>query len=214
MNDKVREPVSGFTHLGAAIASVVGTVFLIIYAIGIGTPYHIVGYSIFGASLILLYTASSLYHLLPVSPEAIKVLRKIDHTMIYVLIAGTYTPICLVPLKGAFGLGFLIGIWTLALLGIILKLVWFNAPRWLYTSFYLILGWLAVIVVYPLYKTIPAAGIWLLISGGLAYTLGAVIYATKWPFKDSKVFGFHEIFHIFIIIGSLFHFFFVLKYAI
>lgn len=214
MIDKVREPVSGFTHLGAAIMSVVGTVFLIIYAISLGTPLHIVGYSIFGASLILLYTASSLYHLLPVSPKAIKVLRKIDHMMIYVLIAGTYTPICLVSLKGAFGIGLLIAIWFLAILGMVLKMVWFDAPRWLYTAFYLIMGWLVVVAIFPLYRAIPATGIRLLVAGGMSYTIGAVIYATKWPFRESKIFGFHEIFHIFIIIGSVFHYFFVLKYAI
>ena len=214
MIDKVREPVSCFTHLGAAIMSVVGTVFLIIYAISLGTPLHIVGYSITGASLILLYTASSLYHLLPVSPKAIKVLRKIDHMMIYVLIAGTYTPICLVSLKGAFGIGLLIAIWFLAILGMVLKMVWFDAPRWLYTAFYLIMGWLVVVAIFPLYRAIPATGIRLLVAGGMSYTIGAVIYATKWPFRESKIFGFHEIFHIFIIIGSVFHYFFVLKYAI
>lgn len=211
---KVREPVSGFTHLGGAILSVVGTVFLIIYAVSMGTPLHVVGYSIFGVSLILLYTASSLYHLLPVSPKAVGVLRKIDHMMIYVLIAGTYTPICLITLKGALGLGLLIAIWSLAILGIVLKLVWFNAPRWLYTAFYVIMGWLVILAVFPLSRAIPPAGMWLLVAGGISYTLGAIIYGTKWPGRNAKVFGFHEIFHIFIIIGSVFHYFFVLKYAI
>lgn len=211
---KVREPVSGFTHLGGAILSVVGTVFLIIYAVSMGTPLHVVGYSIFGASLILLYTASSLYHLLPVSPKAISVLRKIDHMMIYVLIAGTYTPICLISLKGALGLGLLIAIWSLAILGMILKLVWFNAPRWLYTAFYLVMGWLVVVAIFPMARAIPPAGMWLLFAGGISYTLGAIIYGTKWPRRNAKVFGFHEIFHIFIIIGSIFHYFFILRYAI
>ena len=211
---KVREPVSGFTHLGGAILSVVGTVFLIIYAVSIGTPLHVVGYSIFGGSLILLYTASSLYHLLPVSPKAISVLRKIDHMMIYVLIAGTYTPICLISLKGALGLGLLIAIWSLAILGMILKLVWFNAPRWLYTAFYLVMGWLVVVAIFPMVRAIPPAGMWLLFAGGISYTLGAIIYGTKWPRRNAKIFGFHEIFHIFIIIGSIFHYFFILKYAI
>jgi hemolysin III len=214
MVDKVREPVSGFTHLGGAILSVVGTIFLIVYAVSQGTPLHIVGYSIFGASLILLYTASSLYHLLPVSPKVVKVLRKIDHMMIYVLIAGTYTPICLITLKGNLGLGLLIAIWSLALLGMVLKLVWFNAPRWLYTAFYVIMGWLVVIAIFPMVRVIPPIGMWMLFAGGISYTLGAIIYGTKWPLRNSKVFGFHEIFHIFIIIGSLFHYFFILKYAI
>lgn len=214
MMDKVREPVSGFTHLGAAILSVIGTVFLIVYGVSIGTPLHIIGYSIFGASLILLYTASSLYHLLPVPPKVVAILRKIDHMMIYVLIAGTYTPICLTVLKGKLGLGLLITIWSLALLGMALKLVWFNAPRWLYTAFYVIMGWLVVFAIFPMAKVIPLAGIGLLFAGGISYTLGAIIYGAKWPGRNAKIFGFHEIFHIFIIIGSLFHYFFILKYAI
>ncbi len=214
MFKKVREPISGFTHLAGAIAAIIGTIILIVYSISIGTPFHIISYAIFGLSLILLYTASSLYHLLKVSPKAIRILRKIDHMMIYVLIAGTYTPICLVALKGRLGLALLISIWSLAIIGMILKLVCFNVPRWLYTLFYLIMGWAALIAIYPLYKTIGTKGICLLAIGGLSYTLGAVIYATKWPLKEAKLFGFHEIFHIFVIMGSLFHYFLVLKYIV
>lgn len=213
MFKKLREPVSGLTHLGAAIMSVVGTVFLIVYAMRLKTPKYAIGLSVFGVSLILLYTASSLYHLLPVKPEVIRILRKIDHIMIYVLIAGTYTPICLYILKGLLGIGFLITIWTLAAVGIVLKIVWFGAPRWLYTVFYLVMGWMAVVIICPLGRLIPLRGLNLLISGGLSYTIGAIIYATKWPLKKSKIFGFHEIFHIFIMIGSIFHYFFILKYA-
>ena len=211
---KVRDPVSGFTHLGGAILSIIGTVVLIIYGVKEGTPLHITAFSIFGASLILLYTASSLYHLLPVPKNIIKVLRKIDHMMIYILIAGTYTPLCLVILRGKLGIGMLIAIWSLALVGIVLKLLWFNAPRWLYTGFYLLMGWLVVVIIFPMIKIVPSSGMWLMFAGGIAYTLGAIIYGAKWPRKDAKVFGFHEIFHIFIMIGSLFHYFFVLNYAI
>lgn len=212
MNSKLREPVSGLTHLAGAILSIVGTVFLIVYAASKGAPINIASVSIFGASLILLYTASSLYHLLSVSKKAILVLRKVDHMMIYVLIAGTYTPICLIGLREKFGLWLLIGIWSLAVMGIVLKLVWFNAPRWIYTSFYLIMGWLAVIAIAPLVKTIPLAGIWLLVAGGIFYTLGAVIYGAKWPLRNNNIFGFHEIFHIFVMLGSLSHYFLVLEY--
>lgn len=212
MNSKFREPVSGLTHLAGAILSIIGTVFLIVYAASKGAPINIASVSIFGASLILLYTASSLYHLLSVSKKAILVLRKVDHMMIYVLIAGTYTPICLIGLREKFGLWLLIGIWSLAVMGIVLKLVWFNAPRWIYTSFYLIMGWLAVIAIAPLVKTIPSAGIWLLVAGGIFYTLGAVIYGAKWPLRNNNIFGFHEIFHIFVMLGSLSHYFLVLEY--
>ena len=212
MRCKLREPVSGLTHLAGAVLSVVGTVFLIVFAVSRGTPINIASVSIFGASLILLYTASSLYHLLTVSQKAIGVLRRIDHMMIYILIAGTYTPVCLIGLKEKLGLGLLIGIWSLAVLGIVLKLVWFNAPRWIYTSFYLVMGWLVIIAIIPLIRRIPLAGIWLLVAGGIFYTIGAVIYGAKWPFRKSTIFGFHEIFHIFVMLGSLSHYFFVLEY--
>lgn len=214
MAKKLRDPVSGFTHLAGAIMSIIGTVVLVIYGTRQGTAIHITAFSIFGASLILLYTASTLYHLLPVSKKAISILRKIDHIMIYVLIAGTYTPLCLISLSGKLGLGLLISIWSLALIGITLKLVWFNAPRWLYTGFYLIMGWLAVIAIFPMAKKIPSLGIWLILTGGISYTLGAIIYGTKWPGKNAKIFGFHEIFHMFVMIGSLLHYLFVLNFAI
>lgn len=212
MRCKLREPVSGLTHLAGAALSVVGTVFLIAFAVSTGTPVNIASVSIFGASLILLYTASSLYHLLTVSKKAIGVLRRIDHMMIYVLIAGTYTPLCLIGLKGKLGLGLLIGVWSLAVVGIVLKLVWFNAPRWIYTSFYLVMGWLVIFAIIPLIKMIPSGGIWLLVAGGIFYTIGAVIYGAKWPFGKNNTFGFHEIFHIFVMLGSLSHYFFVLEY--
>lgn len=212
MTCKLREPVSGLTHLAGAILSAIGTVFLIIFAASKGAPVHIASVSIFGASLILLYTASSLYHLLSVSKKAIGVLRKIDHMMIYVLIAGTYTPVCLVGLSHKLGLGLLIAIWSLAVLGIVLKAVWFNAPRWIYTSFYLIMGWLVIGAIVPLIRALPLSGIWLLVAGGIFYTIGAVIYGAKWPLRRNTVFGFHEIFHIFVMLGSLSHYFFVLEY--
>ena len=214
MAKKLRDPVSGFTHLGGAILSIIGTIILVIYGTKKGTAIHITAFSIFGASLILLYTASTLYHLLPVSKKVITILRKIDHIMIYILIAGTYTPLCLISLRGKLGLGLLISIWSLALIGITLKLVWFNAPRWLYTGFYLIMGWLAVIAIFPMTKKIPSLGIWLILTGGISYTLGAIIYGAKWPGKNAKVFGFHEIFHIFVMIGSLLHYLFMLNFAV
>lgn len=214
MAKKVREPVSGFTHLAAAILSVIGTIILLIFGTSQGSAVNIAAFLVFGISLILLYTASSLYHLLPVSKKAIRILRKIDHMMIYVLIAGTYTPLCLIILKGKLGIGLLIAIWSLAFIGIALKMIWFNAPRWLYTGFYLLMGWLAVIAIFPMVKMIPPIGIWLVVAGGIAYTLGAVIYGAKWPGKNAKVFGFHEIFHIFVMLGSLLHYLFVFNFAV
>lgn len=211
---KLREPVSGLTHLFGALLSVVGTIILIVLAAKKGTPWHIVTFSIFGASLILLYTASAIYHLVCASDKTIRILRKIDHMMIYVLIAGTYTPVCLVPLRGPFGWSLFIGVWSLAITGIVLKIVWFDAPRWLYTLFYLGLSWIIVFAMFPLAKQVPAMGIVWLMIGGAAYTIGAVIYGTKWPKINSKVFGFHEIFHLFVLAGSFSHFWFVANYLL
>ncbi len=214
MSIKVKDPVSGFSHLLGAVLSVIGLCFLVRYAVTDGTVWHIVSFSIFGASMILLYTASSLYHLLVVSEKSSVLLRKIDHMMIYVLIAGTYTPVCLIPLRGGWGWSILISIWGIAMAGIVLKLLWFNAPRWLYTLFYLIMGWLIVIAFVPLLRTMPAAAMGWLVAGGLLYTIGGVIYGTKWPRLKSKVFGFHEVFHIFVLYGSFCHFWMMFRYVL
>ncbi|MDF2521739.1 MAG: hemolysin, partial [Clostridia bacterium] len=128
MKAKLREPVSGLSHLIGAVLSLVGLVLMIYYAVQVGTVWHIVSFSIFGGSLILLYTASTIYHLLTISDKGVRVLRKIDHVMIFVLIAGTYTPICLIPLRGGWGYSLLAVIWGVAIVGAIMKLLWFDAP--------------------------------------------------------------------------------------
>lgn len=214
MGKKIKDPVSGFTHLAGALLSIAGLVVLVCFAAIKATAWHVVSFSIFGASLILLYTASSLYHLLPVSDKATAVLRRIDHMMIFVLIAGTYTPVCLVPLRGAWGWSIFGVIWGTAIAGIFLKAFWMNAPRWLSTAFYLIMGWLVVIAFWPLINAVPAAGIVWLLAGGLMYTVGGVIYGAKWPKIESKLFGFHEIFHLFVMAGSICHFIFMFRYIL
>lgn len=206
MEKFIKDPISALTHFIGALLSIVGLVFLIYYGVVKGTVWHIVSFSIFGASLILLYSASTIYHSIKASPKVTKILRKIDHMMIYVLIAGTYTPICLVALRGPWGWSLLIGIWTLAILGIFVKAFWLNAPRWVSTSFYLGMGWLVVIAIIPLGKSMPLGAILWLVAGGLLYTLGAVIYGLKWPKINLKYFGFHEIFHLFVMAGSFSHF--------
>ena len=211
---KLRDPISGLTHLLGAILSIVALILLVYYSVKHATVWHIVAFSIFGASLILLYTASSLYHLLPLSEKGVTILRKIDHMMIFVLIAGTYTPICLVALRGPWGWSLLSIIWLIAIAGIILKGFWFNIPRWLSTLIYALMGWLAVTVLYPLIKTIPLGGFIWLVVGGLLYTIGAVIYGLKWPNITSKFLGFHEIFHIFVMMGSFSHFMLMFRYIL
>jgi hemolysin III len=206
MNLSLRDPVSGLTHCIAAALAVLGTVLLIVRATGPALPWHIVTFSIFGGGMILLYTASTLYHWLPVGERGVRVLRRVDHSMIFFYIAATYTPICLIPLRGPWGWSIFGVIWGLAIGGIVMKIFWITAPRWLSTGIYLAMGWLVLVGVYPLVKAMsPASLVWL-VAGGLVYSLGAVIYALKWPNPFPRHFGFHEIFHLFVIGGSVCHY--------
>lgn len=207
-----KDPFSGFSHLAGAIASIAGLIVLVEYAQQYATPRHVITFAIFGATLIMLYSASAIYHLLNVSEKANTLLRRIDHMMIYILIAGTYTPICSIALQGVWGLSLLISIWILAAMGVILTIVWFSAPRWLTTSIYVLMGWLVIIALIPLIRSVPWAGIAWLVGGGVLYTVGAVIYGTKWPPIASRWFGFHEIFHLFVLAGSFAHYWLMFKY--
>ncbi|MFT5875571.1 MAG: hemolysin III [Clostridium sp.] len=209
---KFREPISSLTHLLGAFLSTIGLILLIKYSLDTTNVYNTVMLSVFGVSSILLYCASSTYHKSLSSKKTIKVLRRVDHSMIYILIAGTYTPICLIALKGAIGTFLFLGIWLLALIGILMKIVWFDAPRWLYTGFYILIGWLSIFAVVPIIKAVSIGGFMWLLAGGLFYTAGGIIYATKWPKINLKLFGFHEIFHIFIMLGSLCHYILMFKY--
>lgn len=217
---KIKDPISGFSHLIGAIASVIGLVFLIVMASFYSSEiaWDIVSFTIFGIGLILLYTFSSLYHLLNVGTTATNVLRKFDHIMIYILIASTYTPICLGPLRGPWGWSIFGVVWGIALIGTILTSVWLKAPRWLTTSFYLIMGWTVIVAIYPVIITFSKLNmlhsLWWLVAGGIFYTIGAIIYGLKWPSLKNKYFGFHEIFHIFVMLGSLCHYWFIIHYVL
>lgn len=212
MSLRIKEPINALTHFIGVILSIIGTIVLLVIAVEEATVWHVVSFAIFGASMILLYTASTLYHALAVSERAIQVLHRIDHMMIFILIAGTYTPICLVPLRGVWGWTIFGIIWGLALLGILLKFIWFNAPRWLSTLFYVAMGWVAIIAFIPIIKAIPLGGVIWLVAGGVFYTIGAVIYALKKPDIFKKYLGFHEIFHIFVLLGTLCHFILMFSY--
>lgn len=210
MMAKFRDPVSGLTHLAGALLSAAGLVALLWRGVVKGSVWHVVSFAIFGVSLVLLYCASAFYHLLRLSEQGIAAMRRVDHAMIYVLIAGTYTPFCLVPLRGPWGWSLLAVIWSIALVGIFQAVFWLHAPRWLSTVFYLVMGWAVVVATYPLLQTVsPATLLWLL-AGGLIYSGGAVLYATKWPNPWPGKFGFHEIWHLFVMGGSVTHFLSVL----
>ncbi|WP_319583354.1 hemolysin III family protein [uncultured Pseudodesulfovibrio sp.] len=206
MNLSLRDPVSGLTHCIAAALAVIGTVLLIVRAASPALPWHIVTFSIFGGGMILLYTASTLYHWLPVSERGVRLLRRVDHSMIFFYIAATYTPICLIPLRGPWGWSMFGVIWGLAIGGIVMKVFWITTPRWLSTSIYVAMGWLVLVGIYPLVQAMSAASLIWLVAGGVVYSLGAVIYAVKWPNPIPRHFGFHEIFHLFVIGGSACHF--------
>ena len=214
---KIKDPVSGISHMIGAIAAIAGLVILIVTAAtkGTETAWDVVSVTIFGVGLILLYTFSSLYHMLNVGKTATKIFRKFDHLMIYVLIAASYTPVCLGPLRGGWGWSIFGVVWGLAVLRIILTCVWLEAPRWLTTSIYLAMGWIVIIALYPLITTFQQIGalplLWWLVAGGIFYTIGGIIYGTKKFPWVTKHFGFHEIFHIFVMLGSLCQYIFVLQ---
>lgn len=221
---KIKDPVSGGTHALGAVASLVGLVFLIIWAALYGEgAWDVVSFTIYGVGQLLLYTFSALYHLLNLKEKGTNVMRKFDHIMIYVLIASTYTPIVLGPLRTLGGWGWSVFgvIWGLAILGIILTSVWLHAPRALTTSIYVAMGWVVVIAAVPMLEVFLNATtingvhalLWLL-AGGIFYTIGGLIYGFKWPKITNKYVGFHEIFHIFVMLGSFCHFWFIIRYIL
>jgi len=205
MFQKLRDPISSLTHFAGAILAIPYTAILIATAERLSSARHIVAFAVFGASLFLLYATSAAYHMPRFSEKAIRILRRIDHMMIFVLIAGTYTPVCLLPLQGPWGWTLFGLVWGVAVTGIVLKAIWMQAPRWLSTAIYIFMGWLVLIAFYPLLRTISTTAIALLASGGLVYTAGAVMYAVKWPPLHWRYFGFHELFHVFVLGGSCLH---------
>lgn len=202
--NKIKEPVSCLTHLGGAAAALVCTFALIRKAFPLGATY-VVSFVVFGTAMVLLYTASAVYHMLKVPRRLSRILQRLDHTMIFSLIAGTYTPTCLIPLRGAWGWSILSIVWGMAAAGALMKLFWLTTPRFLSTLVYLVMGWLGVVAIVPLFRALSGAAFALLLLGGLSYTVGAVVYAVKRPRLFPRHFGFHEVFHIFVLLGSTFH---------
>ena len=210
---RLREPVNGLTHLAAGLLAFVGLVVLLATAASAGRIDQLVAFGVFGASLISLYAVSALYHLLPLSPAGVARLRRLDHMTIFALIAGTYTPFCLLALDGGWRWGLLALIWGLALCGVLLKLLWMDAPRWLSVALYLGMGWVAVIAAPALFRAVPAEGMAWVLAGGLTYSAGALVYGLKRPNPLPGIFGFHEVWHLFVVAGSACHFWAVLRYV-
>lgn len=197
-------PWSAITHGIGAVGAAVGTVLLLWRSWG--TPVKVLSFAIYGATMICLYLASTLYHSVNNSVPGRLALRKYDHCSIYLLIAGSYTPICLVVLKGTVGTTLLWVIWLVGAAGVILTLAKLNIPRWLTSAIYLAMGWLAIFAMVPLSQAMPWEGMFWLLSGGILYSVGGILYAVKWPGRDRPKFGCHEIFHVFIVLGSICHF--------
>lgn len=208
-----REPLNGLTHFFGILLAIACLTALLNRPEKALTLAHTAAFSIFGAAMILLFTASTLYHWLPLSGRRLELFRRIDHIMIFVFIAASYTPICLIILKGAWGWSILTAVWMVTLLGLFLKIFWLHAPRFLYTAIYVLMGWIIIIALWPLLKNMPRPGLSWMAAGGFFYTTGALIYAFKKPNPWPRVFGFHEIFHIFVILGSLSHFWMMYRYV-
>ena len=209
-----REPVNSLTHMIGAVVFAVGTLGMILRS-GVHSNFEVVSIVsavVFGVSLVALYSSSAIYHFSTAAEGVVERLRKLDHSMIYVLIAGTYTPI-LLRFFTASRSWILLGImWAMAVSGIVMKLTWIKMPRLISTAYYLLMGWF-IMFDPPALANLPTGAFWLLLGGGISYTCGGVIYAFKKP-NLGRVIGYHELFHLFILLGSFLHFWLVFIYII
>jgi hemolysin III len=213
IRDEVAPPrpkLRGVLHLITALLAPAGMVLLLLLA---DSPRGYVGASIYSTSVLLLYASSANYHLAPWPERLRKVMQRIDHSMIFVLIAGSYTPFCLIVLNNAWGIPMLSVVWTLAGVGVVVKNAWLSAPRWVGVSLYLALGWVGVVAAGPLMAELADGALFMLVLGGALYSVGAVVYAMRRPDPFPRVFGYHEVFHAFVIAGSAVHFALVAAYV-
>ncbi len=198
---------SALTHGAGAILALVGTTILLCRAFFHQDFLSMAVFAVYGFSMICLYTASTLYHSIRGSHAWRIALRKYDHCSIYLLIAGSYTPVCILALANQIGYTLFAVIWCCALVGIILTAIRLNIPAWVSALIYLAMGWLAVFAIIPLQQVLSPIAMGWLLMGGVFYTIGGVMYGLKWPFRNNPRFGCHEIFHLFILAGSVSHFF-------
>lgn len=213
IEEHIKDPGSAITHFIGMLMAIFAAVPLLIKAAHEPSRIYVISIAIYAISLILLYSASTTYHTFNKSEKINTILKKIDHMMISVLIAGSYTPICLLVLKGKTGIILLSIVWGIAIVGILIKAFWVYCPKWVSSVLYIGMGWTCVLAFTQLLNSMsPAAFGWLL-AGGIIYTVGGVIYALKLPLFNSrhKYFGSHEIFHLFVMGGSACHF--IVMYA-
>lgn len=214
MTLKIREPGSAITHFIAMLLALFSAAPLLVRTSLRSGSTSLAAMSVFICSMILLYGASTLYHSVNASGKIIRIFKKLDHMMIFILIAGTYTPVCLITLKGTVGFLLLAAVWGIALTGIIIKACWISCPKWFSSALYISMGWICLSVFGTLWKLLPHAAFFWLLAGGIIYTAGGIIYALKLPIFNArhKFFGSHEIFHLFVMAGSLCHFIFMFVY--
>lgn len=204
----IKDPGSAVTHFIAMISAMLAAAPLLWKSWTEEGKLATAALAVFIVSMILLYAASTIYHTLDISPKVNRILRKIDHMMIFILIAGTYTPVCLVVLGDRTGWMLLGLVWTIAIVGILIKALWITCPKWFSSLLYISMGWVCVLAFTKIIQALPATAFGWLLAGGVIYTIGGVIYALKLPIFNSKHknFGSHEIFHLFVMGGSLCHY--------
>lgn len=213
--NSAKDPGSAVTHFIGMMMAVFAAFPIILKATTTGDTVHVVSITIFAVSMVLLYAASTSYHYFNFSEKTNTLLKKIDHMMIFVLIAGTYTPICLLVLPQPSGTMLLALVWGIAIIGIIIKAFFVFCPKWVSSVLYIAMGWTCVLVFTQLINSLPRNAFLLLLIGGIIYTIGGIIYALKLPIFNSlhKNFGSHEIFHLFVMGGSLCHFIMMFTYV-
>ena len=216
MQITIREPGSAITHFIGMMLAVFAAMPLLAKAGMTGNSADVTAMMIFALSMVSLYGASTLYHSINVTGRVLKIFKKLDHMMIFVLIAGPYTPVCMIVLGGESGYKLLAAVWGIALAGILIKAFWVTCPKWFSSVIYIAMGWVCVFVFGELLATLPRAAFLWLLAGGLFYTVGGVIYALKCPIFNlkHKWFGSHEIFHVFVMLGSACHFIFMYHYVL
>lgn len=208
MKQRIKDPGSAITHFIGCVMAMLAALPLLVKAAREPNRIYMIAMSIFILSMILLYAASTIYHTVDSTEKVNRRLRKLDHIMIFVLIAGSYTPVCLIVLQGRTGLLLCTAVWIIAVIGIVVKACWITCPKWFSSIIYIGMGWLCVFAFIPIMKSLSIAGFAWLLAGGIIYTIGGIIYALKLPIFNShhKNFGSHEIFHLFVMGGSVCHF--------
>lgn len=208
------EPISSISHFVGFGLAIAALPVLIVFAVQKGTPWHVVTYTIFGTSMILLYCASAVYHLFSKHIPAKRVLQIIDHSMIYILIAGTYTPVCLTVLRGGWGWSLFGIVWGLAIVGVCIKSFQIKIPDWFSALLYVLMGWIIIIAAPVLFRALSPFGVWWLFAGGVSYTVGVIFFALEKVLPRKGHVGMHEVFHVFVMMGSFAHFWLMIKHIV